>query len=179
MVWGSNVDNFLLKAQTSAYPPSDVFLPPSLFKHVPACTVPSETVGFTPPSRLGAQRQQVIDRFIDPRSQQFVFLLATKAGGVGINLTVATTCIIFDSDWNPQSDLQAQARCHRIGQTRAVKVYRLIVQESVEEKLFDVATQKLGLDKVVLARDPASLFHPLLSCCLHSPQSVFFFCALP
>ena len=89
-----------------------------------------------------------------------MFLLSTRAGGVGINLTMATTCIIFDSDWNPQSDLQAQARCHRIGQTRAVKVYRLIVQESVEEKLFAVANQKLGLDKVVLARDPASPLTP-------------------
>ena len=53
-------------------------------------------------------------------SDSFIFLLCTRAGGVGINLTAADTCIIFDSDWNPQNDIQAQARCHRIGQVRCV-----------------------------------------------------------
>lgn len=55
-----------------------------------------------------------------------MFLLSTRAGGVGINLTAADTVIIYDSDWNPQNDLQAQARCHRIGQTQEVKVYRYV-----------------------------------------------------
>ncbi|ORD92939.1 chromodomain DNA_Bprt, partial [Enterospora canceri] len=63
----------------------------------------------------GDLRQAAIDRFSTEDS--FVFLLCTRAGGVGINLTAADTCVIFDSDWNPQNDLQAQARCHRIGQT--------------------------------------------------------------
>ncbi|KAE8298782.1 Chromodomain-helicase-DNA-binding protein 6 [Larimichthys crocea] len=72
------------------------------------------------------------------------------AGGLGINLTAADTCIIFDSDWNPQNDLQAQARCHRIGQSKAVKVYRLITRNSYEREMFDKASLKLGLDKAVL-----------------------------
>jgi SNF2 family DNA or RNA helicase len=70
----------------------------------------------------GELRQAAIDRFCDPESDSFVFLLCTRAGGVGINLTAADTVVIFDSDWNPQNDLQAQARCHRIGQTKSVKV---------------------------------------------------------
>uniref|UniRef100_A0A8D2MPP3 DNA helicase n=1 Tax=Zonotrichia albicollis TaxID=44394 RepID=A0A8D2MPP3_ZONAL len=85
-----------------------------------------------------------------PDSDRFVFLLCTRAGGLGINLTAADTCIIFDSDWNPQNDLQAQARCHRIGQNKAVKVYRLITRNSYEREMFDRASLKLGLDKAVL-----------------------------
>jgi SNF2 family DNA or RNA helicase len=72
----------------------------------------------------GEYRQASIDRFSAPDSESFVFLLCTRAGGVGINLTAADTCIIFDSDWNPQNDLQAQSRCHRIGQKKSVKIYR-------------------------------------------------------
>ena len=66
----------------------------------------------------GADRQAAIDRFTHAESmnEAFVFLLCTRAGGVGINLTAADTVIIFDSDWNPQNDIQAQARAHRIGQ---------------------------------------------------------------
>lgn len=66
----------------------------------------------------GRDRQAGIDRFTDPASDSFIFMLSTRAGGVGINLTAADTVIIFDNDWNPQNDLQAQARCHRIGQVR-------------------------------------------------------------
>lgn len=69
-------------------------------------------------------RQAGIDRFNSRTQDSFVYLLSTRAGGVGINLTAADTVIIYDSDWNPQNDLQAQARCHRIGQTENVKVYR-------------------------------------------------------
>uniref|UniRef100_H3DJD5 Chromodomain helicase DNA binding protein 6 n=1 Tax=Tetraodon nigroviridis TaxID=99883 RepID=H3DJD5_TETNG len=98
----------------------------------------------------GNQRQAAIDRFCKPDSDRFVFLLCTRAGGLGINLTAADTCIIFDSDWNPQNDLQAQARCHRIGQSKAVKVYRLITRNSYEREMFDKASLKLGLDKAVL-----------------------------
>ena len=83
-------------------------------------------------------------------STKFVFLLCTRAGGVGINLTAADTCIIFDSDWNPQNDIQAQARCHRIGQTRKVQVYRLITANTYEQHMFDMASKKLGLDRAVL-----------------------------
>uniref|UniRef100_A0A670ZIX5 Uncharacterized protein n=1 Tax=Pseudonaja textilis TaxID=8673 RepID=A0A670ZIX5_PSETE len=98
----------------------------------------------------GNLRQAAIDRFSKPDLDRFVFLLCTRAGGLGINLTAADTCIIFDSDWNPQNDLQAQARCHRIGQSKAVKVYRLITRNSYEREMFDKASLKLGLDKAVL-----------------------------
>ncbi len=92
----------------------------------------------------------------------------TSATGVGINLTTADTVIIFDSDWNPQNDLQAQARCHRsvtchehglaltscssrsIGQKVPVKVYRLLTRDTYEKHMFDTASKKLGLSTVVL-----------------------------
>ncbi|KAI8974348.1 P-loop containing nucleoside triphosphate hydrolase protein [Pilobolus umbonatus] len=99
----------------------------------------------------GDQRQAAIDRFSTlPIEESFVFLLCTRAGGVGINLTAADTCIIFDSDWNPQNDLQAQARCHRIGQTKPVQIYRLICSNTYEKDMFDRAGMKLGLDKAVM-----------------------------
>ena len=69
----------------------------------------------------GIKRQEGIDRFNNDELS-FIYLLSTRAGGVGINLTAADTCILFDSDWNPQNDVQAMARCHRIGQTRQVTV---------------------------------------------------------
>jgi hypothetical protein len=76
--------------------------------------------------------------------------LCTRAGGQGINLATADTVIIFDSDWNPQNDVQAQARCHRIGQTKEVKVYRLVTAKTYEQKMFMRASMKLGLDQAVL-----------------------------
>lgn len=100
----------------------------------------------------GSDRQAAIDRFCDLRRDAFAFLLCTRAGGVGINLTAADTVVIFDSDWNPQNDLQAQARCHRIGQTRAVKIYRLITRNTYERDMFDRAGMKLGLDRAVLQK---------------------------
>lgn len=98
----------------------------------------------------GEDRQASIDRFNSPDSEVFAFLLTTKAGGQGINLTTADTVIIYDSDWNPQNDLQATARCHRIGQQKSVKVYRLITSNSYEYKMFQTASKKLGLDQAVL-----------------------------
>ncbi|XP_059048856.1 chromodomain-helicase-DNA-binding protein 7 [Achroia grisella] len=98
----------------------------------------------------GNLRQEAIDRFSKPDSDRFVFLLCTKAGGLGINLTAADTVIIYDSDWNPQNDLQAQARCHRIGQQKMVKIYRLICRNTYEREMFDKASLKLGLDKAIL-----------------------------
>lgn len=100
----------------------------------------------------GDIRQASIDRFTEDASV-FVFLLCTRAGGVGINLTAADTVIIFDSDWNPQNDLQAQARCHRIGQTSEVKIYRLITRNTYEREMFDRASMKLGLDRAILHKD--------------------------
>ncbi|KAJ3333445.1 choline dehydrogenase 7 [Blyttiomyces sp. JEL0837] len=100
----------------------------------------------------GDLRQASIDRFSAPGSDTFVFLLCTRAGGVGINLTVADTVIIFDSDWNPQNDLQAQSRVHRIGQKNAVQIYRLVTRNTYEREMLDRASMKLGLDKAVLQR---------------------------
>ena len=97
----------------------------------------------------GNERQKAIDRF-NTEEDSFAFLLSTRAGGVGINLTAADTCIIFDSDWNPQNDVQAQARCHRIGQTKDVRIYRLITSRTFEQEMFDRASKKLGLEQAVL-----------------------------
>lgn len=97
----------------------------------------------------GAERQKAIDRF-EREEDSFIFMLSTRAGGVGINLTAADICIIFDSDWNPQNDVQAQARCHRIGQTKEVKVIRLITSRSFEQEMFERASKKLGLEQAVL-----------------------------
>ncbi|EAY22527.1 Type III restriction enzyme, res subunit family protein [Trichomonas vaginalis G3] len=101
-------------------------------------------------SVVGDVRQESIDKFNDPEKDIFVFLLCTRAGGVGLNLTAATNVIIYDSDWNPQNDLQAQARCHRIGQTHDVKVYRLITRGTYESDMFTRASMKLGLDQAIL-----------------------------
>ncbi|DBA03266.1 TPA: hypothetical protein N0F65_011625 [Lagenidium giganteum] len=98
----------------------------------------------------GSARQSAIDRFSRPSSKTFVFLLSTKAGGVGINLIAADTVIIFDSDWNPQNDLQAQARCHRIGQKKSVQIYRLVTRNTYESEMFDRASRKLGLEQAIL-----------------------------
>ena len=96
-----------------------------------------------------ADRQAGIDRFNRP-GQGFVYLLSTRAGGMGITLTAADTAIIYDSDWNPQNDLQAMARCHRIGQTKEVKVYRLVTKATYEQSLFETSAKKYGLDEAVL-----------------------------
>ena len=70
------------------------------------------------------EREDSIDAYNAPESQKFVFMLSTRAGGLGINLQTADTVILYDSDWNPQADLQAQDRAHRIGQKKVVNVYR-------------------------------------------------------
>lgn len=98
-----------------------------------------------------ADRMQAMNEFnTDPTID--VFLLSTRAGGLGINLVSADTCIIFDSDWNPHADLQAQDRCHRIGQTKTVIVYRLATAETVEEKVLEAAKQKLKLEQLVVSK---------------------------
>lgn len=97
----------------------------------------------------GTDRNAAITRFNAEDSDKFVFLLSTRAGGLGINLTSADTVIIFDSDWNPQNDVQACARAHRIGQTRDVKVYRLITARTYEAEMFERAGRKLGLNTAV------------------------------
>ncbi|CAN8101968.1 unnamed protein product [Discula destructiva] len=81
-----------------------------------------------------------------------IFLLSTRAGGQGINLASADTVILFDSDWNPQQDLQAQDRCHRIGQKRPVIVYRFATKGTVEEGLLMSADAKRRLEKLVIRK---------------------------
>ena len=98
-------------------------------------------------SVTGDTRQAAIDRFCKPGSDIFAFLLSTRAGGVGINLTAADTCILYDSDWNPQNDVQAMARSHRIGQRKRVKVFRLVTRGSYEAELVTAANKKLGLER--------------------------------
>ncbi|KAL7487630.1 hypothetical protein ACHAW6_013214 [Cyclotella cf. meneghiniana] len=102
-------------------------------------------------STSASARNAAVDRFRRESFQRFVMLLSTRAGGLGLNLTAADTVIIFDSDWNPQNDLQAMARAHRIGQTRSVRVYRLLTAKTYEMHMFHSASLKLGLDRAVLA----------------------------
>lgn len=80
----------------------------------------------------------------------FLFILSTRSGGVGINLVGADTVIFYDSDWNPAMDQQAQDRCHRIGQTREVRIYRLISESTIEENILKKANQKRALDNLVI-----------------------------
>ncbi|KAK0173779.1 hypothetical protein PV328_006926 [Microctonus aethiopoides] len=100
----------------------------------------------------GELRKQALDHFNAEGSTDFCFLLSTRAGGLGINLATADTVIIFDSDWNPQNDLQAQARAHRIGQKNQVNIYRLVTKNSVEEEIVERAKQKMVLDHLVIQR---------------------------
>uniref|UniRef100_A0A0E0QS05 Uncharacterized protein n=1 Tax=Oryza rufipogon TaxID=4529 RepID=A0A0E0QS05_ORYRU len=93
-----------------------------------------------------------IAEFNDLNSSMNIFILSTRAGGLGINLTSADTCILYDSDWNPQMDLQAMDRCHRIGQTRPVHVYRLATSHSVEGRIIKKAFGKLRLEHVVIGK---------------------------
>ncbi|KAI4317659.1 hypothetical protein L6164_025510 [Bauhinia variegata] len=93
----------------------------------------------------GSDRGALIDSFNQPGSQYFIFLLSIRAGGVGVNLQAADTVIIFDTDWNPQVDLQAQARAHRIGQKRDVLVLRFETVQTVEEQVRAAAEHKLGV----------------------------------
>jgi ATP-dependent helicase STH1/SNF2 len=95
-------------------------------------------------------RQVMLEQFNAPASDYFMFLLSTRAGGLGLNLQTADTVFIFDSDWNPMMDLQAQDRAHRIGQTREVRVFRLITASSVEEKILERANRKLQMDAQII-----------------------------
>ncbi|KAL1510888.1 hypothetical protein AB1Y20_005720 [Prymnesium parvum] len=96
------------------------------------------------------ERQQLIDAYQQPGSDIFAFLLSTRAGGQGINLTSADTVIIHDLDWNPQLDRQAEDRAHRIGQTKEVRVIRMVTSDTVEENILRLQQQKKTLDAKVL-----------------------------
>ncbi|XP_051125916.1 ISWI chromatin-remodeling complex ATPase CHR11 isoform X2 [Andrographis paniculata] len=98
----------------------------------------------------GEDRDASIDAFNSPGSEKFVFLLSTRAGGLGINLATADVVILYDSDWNPQVDLQAQDRAHRIGQKKEVQVFRFCTEYTIEEKVIERAYKKLALDALVI-----------------------------
>ncbi|KAL6774468.1 hypothetical protein ACKKBG_A25100 [Auxenochlorella protothecoides x Auxenochlorella symbiontica] len=97
-------------------------------------------------------RHAAMEAFNAPGSKDFAFLLSTRAGGLGINLATADTVIIFDSDWNPQNDLQAMSRAHRIGQKDTVNIYRFVTSGSVEEDILERAKAKMVLDHLVIQR---------------------------
>lgn len=125
-------------------------------------------------------RIAAIDDYNKPDSEKFIFLLTTRAGGLGINLTSADIVILYDSDWNPQADLQAMDRAHRIGQTKQVVVYRFVTENAIEEKVLERAAQKLRLDQLVIQQGRA---HPgakgpagkdeLLGLIQHGAEKVF------
>ncbi|KAL5049693.1 hypothetical protein BDW71DRAFT_204393 [Aspergillus fruticulosus] len=98
-----------------------------------------------------ADRQAQIKAFNTDKDYK-IFLLSTRAGGQGINLVAADTVILFDSDWNPQQDLQAQDRAHRIGQTKPVIVYRLATKGTVEQTLLEKADSKRRLERLVIQK---------------------------
>ncbi|KAF8766652.1 lymphoid-specific helicase-like [Argiope bruennichi] len=98
-----------------------------------------------------AERQEQLKAFNEDESI-FIFLISTKAGGLGINLTAADTVILYDTDWNPQGDLQAQDRCHRIGQTKPVIVYHLVIPNTYDERVFKYAATKRKLEKVIIQK---------------------------
>ena len=94
-------------------------------------------------------RQKVVDKFNnDPKI--FCFISSTRSGGIGINLTAASSIVFFDTDWNPAMDKQAQDRCHRIGQTRTVNIYRLITTSTIEENIFKKSIQKRELNFYIM-----------------------------
>ncbi|OOG00177.1 hypothetical protein ASPCADRAFT_139409 [Aspergillus carbonarius ITEM 5010] len=99
-------------------------------------------------------RQSILDAFHE-RTDIPVFLLSTKAGGAGINLACANKVIIFDSSFNPQEDVQAENRAHRVGQTREVEVIRLVTKDTIEEKIYALGQTKLALDQAVAGEDAA------------------------
>ncbi|KAG0296510.1 hypothetical protein BGZ96_009329 [Linnemannia gamsii] len=124
-------------------------------------------------------RVTAIDEYNKPDSSKFIFLLTTRAGGLGINLVTADIVILYDSDWNPQVDLQAQDRAHRIGQKKQVYVFRFVTENGIEEKVLERAAQKLRLDQLVIQQgrmaqqQKASNKDELLTMIQHGAADVF------
>ena len=101
-------------------------------------------------STKSENRELLLKQFCSANSEHDIFLLSTRAGGLGLNLQVADTVVIYDSDWNPHQDMQAQDRAHRIGQKNEVRVLRLMTVNSVEEKILAAARFKLNMDEKVI-----------------------------
>ncbi|KAL6120771.1 hypothetical protein NUSPORA_02447 [Nucleospora cyclopteri] len=99
-----------------------------------------------------SQRKQMVDQWQNS-DKWFIFILSTRAGGVGINLTAADTVIFYDSDWNPTVDQQAMDRVHRLGQTKNVTVYKLITKNTIEERIMEMANKKDEMQKIVIKGD--------------------------
>ncbi len=97
-------------------------------------------------------RDKRIEEFQDKNSDKWIFLISTRAGGLGINLHAANIVILYDSDWNPQVDLQAIDRAHRIGQTKPVTIYRFVCEGTVEEKIVERAAKKLKIDHLIIQK---------------------------
>ncbi|KAK9479064.1 P-loop containing nucleoside triphosphate hydrolase protein [Lipomyces japonicus] len=95
-------------------------------------------------------RQKRIDSFNDPNSEKQVFILSTRAGGVGINLATADTVIMYDQDYNPHQDMQAFSRAHRLGQKNVVLIFNLVTKDTVEENMWEIGQHKKILDQVVI-----------------------------
>jgi SWI/SNF-related matrix-associated actin-dependent regulator 1 of chromatin subfamily A len=100
-----------------------------------------------------AERQSLLDTFYEDESIG-VFMISTKSGGAGINLACANKVVIFDSSFNPQDDVQAENRAHRVGQTREVEVVRLVTKDTVEEQIYALGVSKLELDKMIQGEEP-------------------------
>ncbi|KAF5323433.1 hypothetical protein D9611_005738 [Ephemerocybe angulata] len=100
----------------------------------------------------GTDRQKSMDEYNKPNSEYFIFLLTTRAGGVGINLFTADTVVIFDPDFNPHQDLQAIARAYRYGQKKTCLVFKLMVKDSAEERIMQIGKKKLVLDHLIVQK---------------------------
>lgn len=111
--------------------------------------------------RIDGSIRGALRQINDPGSQQYVFLISTRAGGLGINLATADRLLFFHSDWNPHNDVQAFSRAHRIGQANKVMIYRFVSHNSVEERMMQVAKHKMMLTHLVVrpgvGGKPASL----------------------
>nr|PNR40505.1 hypothetical protein PHYPA_017907 [Physcomitrium patens] len=117
-------------------------------------------------------RQKQIADFNSANSDVFIFLISTRAGGLGINLPSADTVIIYDPDFNPFVDLQAQARAHRIGQRNVVLVYQLITKCSVEEKITERSRQKLAMENLVMSSSEKDTAEDVNTLLLHGARKV-------
>jgi len=124
-------------------------------------------------------RDRQIQEFNVDNSEKFLFMLSTRAGGLGINLYTADIVILYDSDWNPQMDMQAMDRAHRIGQKKQVRVMRFVTENTVDEKIVERAAVKLRLDRMViqqgrLAEQKANLGKDeMLNIIKHGAKSIF------
>ncbi|RLN25283.1 hypothetical protein C2845_PM07G30510 [Panicum miliaceum] len=117
-------------------------------------------------------RQESIKEYNRAESETFIFLMSTRAGGLGVDLPGADRVIIYDPDFNPFMDLQAQSRAHRIGQTRPVVVYQLITKCSVEEKILQKSKQKLAIENMLMNSSKKPNADELQSILLHGAKTI-------